>query len=295
MLEQLALLILFLTVITLWMASVIGAIWFVMNIEKVQAWLRRQDDPVRVAAYVLLGLSALIGVMGYFELLPLPMKVIEDFYANGAAELASIAITVLIVDRLSEWRAERREKEQILSQISSNSNQFALEAIREAQNRGWLYNGTLQGITITRADLSGVNLFQADLAESIFYRANLSKSDMALADFRDAYIRSVSMKDSDLRHVNFVNTYLSRVQFDGSNLRDSQFTGAYLRRVSFLNTNLDGVDFTGVRYTSLMEWPEGFDPIEAGAEMVPDNKEHDRHTKRVRHLNTVSEQRMVLK
>lgn len=41
-------------------------------------------------------------------------KDVQDSSAIGAAELASIAITVLIMDRLVEWRAERREKKSLI-------------------------------------------------------------------------------------------------------------------------------------------------------------------------------------
>ena len=59
----------------------------------------------------------------------------------------SIAFTVLILDKLNEHRIEEQEeteKQQVIEQIRSPSNTFALEAIKLADRRGWSIDGSLE-------------------------------------------------------------------------------------------------------------------------------------------------------
>ena len=59
-------------------------------------------------------LAISIAIYGYIDLHGnwlTPLPVIADFYANIATELASIAVTVLVIDGISERRAIQQEKQ----------------------------------------------------------------------------------------------------------------------------------------------------------------------------------------
>ena len=70
----------------------------------------------------------------------------------------------------------------------------------------------------SRADLSGANLYGANLSEANFsganlYRANLSEADLSGANFSEA-----NFSGADLSGANFSGADLSRANFSGANL-----------------------------------------------------------------------------
>ncbi len=101
-----------------------------------------------------------------------------DFYANVSSELASIAITILIVDALNGWRVKRQEKESLILQMGSPINQIAREAVRSLRVRGWLEDGSLKGADISRGNLEDVYLERADLSQTNMYKARLSNTHL---------------------------------------------------------------------------------------------------------------------
>ena len=52
----------------------------------------------------------------------------------------------------------------------------------------------------------------------------------------------------------------SGADLQGIDLSDADLTGA----------NLSGAKLSGAKYSANTKWPEGFDPVAAGAEMVDD-------------------------
>lgn len=133
----------------------------------------------------MLVLALSIAAYGYIDLhsnwlTPLPL--IADFYANVATELASIAITVLVIDGINERRAVQQEKQSLILQMSSPTNFIAKEAARVLLMRGWLTDGTLH-----RANL---------------LRANLRKAFLPKADLRGVYLHKASLMDAYLQEAN---------------------------------------------------------------------------------------------
>lgn len=103
-------------------------------------------DPWQVG-YILVVLAALIGALnclnqrGMFYLPETLRRMIVAFDNNATTELASIAITILVVDRLYQHRETEREKKQLILQMGSPDNGFALEAVRALRAREWLQKG----------------------------------------------------------------------------------------------------------------------------------------------------------
>lgn len=76
--------------------------------KKVVRW-----SATRIIGAIVLAASLLIGVLGYINQHNdgvKPNSFVADFYANVATELASIAITVLIIDALNERRETQKLK-----------------------------------------------------------------------------------------------------------------------------------------------------------------------------------------
>ena len=86
-----------------------------------------------------------------------------DLSTNAGTEAIGIAITVLVIDRLYERRDQEREKQRIIRQMTSPSNDFALEAVRLARDNGWLKDGSIHRANLLGANLTGANLSVANL------------------------------------------------------------------------------------------------------------------------------------
>ena len=64
--------------------------------------------------------------------------------------------------------------------------------------------------------------------------------------------------------VDLQGTDLHRPHLSGSDLRHATLVNACLRN----GTDLPGAKLTRVRYDARTKWPEGFDPVAAGAVLV---------------------------
>ena len=79
-------------------------------------------EPVRRFGLIFLLIALLISVIGYLDYLNVISFgenlnwVFSNFYANLATELLSIALTILIIDKLNNNRAEEQTKLQIQQQ-----------------------------------------------------------------------------------------------------------------------------------------------------------------------------------
>lgn len=141
---------------------------------------------LRNIALFFLIVSIFVGVIGYLNQYSELWKsnpLIGDFYANITAELASIAITVLVIDTLNERRIVALEKQKLIFQMGSRVNSISREAIRELRQRGWLQDGSLHG---------------ASLAWSNLKHANIRMADLRNVDFTGAVLEGAHLQESNL-------------------------------------------------------------------------------------------------
>lgn len=158
--------------------------------EQKGAWRRFIDWwTVQRVALILLLVAAVTGLLGYLNQHSgwfMPLLFITDFYANFSTELASIAITVLVIDTLNERRAVQQEKAGLILQMDSPTNSIAREAVRILRARGWLTDGSLQGAYLYRANLQSTFLVKADLRKANLRRANLKRAYLQKANLAGA-------------------------------------------------------------------------------------------------------------
>lgn len=182
-------------------------------------------EPVQRMGLFLLVLAGLVTAIGALDLHPglslsnFIHQVFNEFYANLGTELASIAITVLIIDRLHQQRAEEREKERLILQMGSPDNSFAIEAMRIMGARGWLSNGDLKGVHLSRANLEGANLQGVNLEAARLGLANLRKVKLAGARLTCAFLQGANLEGAnlcgaDLSGVNLNDANLIKVKLD---------------------------------------------------------------------------------
>lgn len=158
----------------------------------------------RIIGAIFLIIALLCGLLGYINQhskIYIPEPIIADFYANVSAELASIAVTVLIIDYLNERRATQQEKERLILQMGSPINSATRESIRILRAKGWLTNGSLK-----KADLSWANLQDAYLSRVKMSGANLHRANLKGAHLQKSDLEGVTVTDFQLAEARFLST-----------------------------------------------------------------------------------------
>lgn len=125
---------------------------------------------------------------------------------------------------------------------------------------------------IETKDLSGLSMKGEDLCGmTICYRKIRS------GDFSGAKLRDSRLQGCDLRAAIFVEADLYRTVFHDADLRGADFSGSDVTEADFSKARLEGADMRceslekarlGATYDKLTKWPEGFDPVAAGAVLV---------------------------
>jgi hypothetical protein len=105
---------------------------------------------------------------------------------------------------------------QTLNKIRGPDNNQVLKAVEELRARGWLEDGSLDGIRLCHVHLEGADLFKANLRGIDFHQARFSNADLSGADLTGA-----KLSRADLRVVNFSGTIL-----DGADLLKADLSGA---------------------------------------------------------------------
>lgn len=247
--------------------------------------LKQIDKMIRTMHYVdligisLLVLSLVISITGYirvhaqFDL----TLFLNDFYANTSTELGSIAITVIIIDKLARRRdrLEKQEEEfnKTVQKLKSSVNSLALEAMEELWTKGWLTDGSLHGQDLSRADLRGADFGHADLTRVRFSDQRYGeakfdettrlpdntfwKADTDMSKFTDpkhpyywrgytlwkTYKQNEDYRNSNLYGANLKHSTLYRVNFSGADMRYSNMQKANLSEANLMNAKLSNALF----------------------------------------------------
>ena len=116
-----------------------------------------------------------------------------------------------------------------------------------------LYNifiPNLHATDLSNLDASGAWLPHADLSD-----ANLTASDFGAANFMGANFRGAQLIGASLS-----DSLLDKADFAGANLANTD-----LRFARMTDTLLDNANLAGAFYDQYTIWPQGFDPVKAGA------------------------------
>jgi len=267
-------------------------------------WIKERIDEPHEAAIAFGTVGVVVAVFGFFYLhvWQIPSYFLSDFYSNIATTFISITITVLIIDRLNIRRSALEEKKRIIQQMRSPSNEFALEAVRLAQENNWLDDGSLEGAYLVAANLQGTKLLctnlqgarlqAANLIDAHLTFVNLRGANLELANCQGAMLLGIDLEDASLLTTNLEAAYLSESILDGANLslanlKYTDLSKASLKGATMVRTNLEGAclnaanlentrlgttNLKDATYNSLTKWPKGFDPKAAGAILVEDEE-----------------------
>ena len=193
----------------------------------------KRSEPVRKLGFGLLILAALVTLVGSLDqhpgLDPLTFlkKTFDDFYTNVGTELASIATTVLIIDRMHRLRDDENERDALILQMGSPDHSFAIEAVRMLAAQNWLKNGALAHAHLTHANLEGVNLQDVPMPNARMALTNLRHAKLTRANLRNVYFKgadleSACFRGADLRGANLNDANLIGAHFDEETLLDSE-------------------------------------------------------------------------
>lgn len=188
---------------------------------------RRYAQPIQRMGMGLLLLAALVVIIGTLDqhpgldLIHFGQKLFHDLYANLGAELASIAVTVLIIDRLHQRHTDQNKQDTLILQMGSPDNSFAIEAVRMLAARDWLKHGLLQGARLSRANLEGANLQQVIMADVRLGLANLRHAKLTEANLQCAYLQGTILEGTCLRGADLRGANLNDANLNGARLDDS--------------------------------------------------------------------------
>lgn len=112
---------------------------------------------------------------------------------------------------------------------------------------------------LQRCNLHGAQLHHANLLGADLRFADLSQADLRYAVLNGANCRYANLATADLRHAN-----LDWIDLEGANLEGADFREADLSWADLRQVDLTGAQMEGALYNDATQWPEGFDPQEAG-------------------------------
>ncbi len=145
----------------------------------------------------------------------------------------------------------------------------------------------LEHAQLEHAHLEWAHLGEADLTEARMKRvflvaAHLTRTNLAQADLQEAHMVSTRLAGANLSEANLTRAHLEwsfmvTANLMGASLVGAQLVGSELRGANLAYTDLCGANLLDTRltwsrlrdatYDETTLWPEGFDPISAGAVM----------------------------
>lgn len=161
-----------------------------------------------------------------------------DLYANGGAELLSIAITVLIIENLNSRRAERERKEELIFQLAGDEALHTKAAARMLRHKGWLYDGSLKGAGLFDANLEGINLEGANLEGVHLSNANLQGANLKNVRLQEAILFRANLQGANLEGANLVNANLVNANLVDANLQRANLKGVALSEAPLIGVTL---------------------------------------------------------
>lgn len=183
-----------------------------------QDFFKNEDvrDTLKGLRLVLLGMVLGGLLFGWADIL--------GYLTNVWTEGLSIAVTVVILDRLADRRT-RRQREQdlkvrLVREARSNVNDVARQAINELWEHGWLsgHDGLLRGTDFYRANLQGAILGLANLQGTQLVEANLQGADLVYANLQGARLGEANLQGANLRGANLQGANLVYANLQGADL-----------------------------------------------------------------------------
>lgn len=149
----------------------------------------------------------------------------DGYSTNVYTEMLSIFVTILVLDRLNEWRSTQQLKRQLVREVGSRDNSTALNAVDWMRSESWLTvfdeHQLLFQQKLSRANLDNAYLYQANLEDVNLYKANLSHADLSKANLQDAFLHRAILNNTSLYDTDFRRAVLWNVSLRGAKYIDT--------------------------------------------------------------------------
>lgn len=213
-----------------------------------------------VIAILLLGL----GVFYYWANIPEnPSLKWQLIYQDMFADMIGIGITVLILGNFDQYLRIQSEKKRLILQMGSPDKGFAIEAVRQLRQNGWLVDGTTKG-----ADLSGAQLEEADLSEAHLEGANLLEAHLERSILVEAHLEGANMGLAHLEGAFLLGAHLEGANMGHAHLDKAPLLGAHLEGANLTCAKTEKAFLIGATYNNQTRWPDGINPEEADAKLI---------------------------
>lgn len=167
-------------------------------------------------------------------------------YSNFSAELISVSITVLLIDRLYRTQDRRDRVLHLTSLAVSKDAQVSKNAVQELLAGGNFQDGLLEGANLAEVDFHDIGLPNSRLASAYLVSANFSGSILFGSDLSWANCGDVDFSNSSLARCNLVQGFFHRANFELADL-----VGAQVALAEFTETNLRGATISPAQLASL--------------------------------------------
>ncbi|MCP4140192.1 MAG: pentapeptide repeat-containing protein [Chloroflexi bacterium] len=138
------------------------------------------------------------------------------------------------------------------AQIIARARTLATVSVLDGKRNGLLLRFLLE-----------TNLF--DLLHNERLSINLEDAILSEYDLSGASLNTSNLSQAVLVRTDFSEAYLLDINFQGANLHQANLQGAALFRADFSEAILTEANLEGAFYDINTIWPEGFDPVAAGA------------------------------
>lgn len=148
--------------------------------------------------------------------------------SNLGVECLSIAITVIVIDRLNQKQTDRERRADLITKMRSSDHARAMEAVEQLRAHGWLTNGLLEEADLRSANLQSANLSGANLQEAYLFGTNLQAADLGSADLSGAVLAAANLRAANLWHTNLRGAFLKGAHLQGAFLTGADLEGAQI-------------------------------------------------------------------
>jgi uncharacterized protein YjbI with pentapeptide repeats len=166
-----------------------------------------------------------------------------NFRQGISTELFGAVITTLafgvVLLVFQQFQSIQNRKAELILQMGSPDNAFAIEAVRQLKVLGWLADGTLEGADLRGANLQGAEFGSANLEGANLWRANLQGANLFGVNLEGADLLSAKLQGADLWSANLQGANLRGADLQGAdltfaNLQSADLWSANLRDARFL-------------------------------------------------------------
>lgn len=132
-----------------------------------------------------------------------------------------------------------------------------------------LHCANLANCNLRKANMSGVDVTRAQLTKANLENAQFATANLSGANMREANLTGATLTNATMKGTSLEGAVLVKADLNGANLKEANLSKVDLRGADFFGANLFGVNLSEAIYDESTVWPVGFNPVKAGAPVLP--------------------------